>query len=148
MKNQAMETKLIKSVDAMVDALAKTSGDLTREEKDQEAVRMQEHLAQYETESELFDKWSDLFLEKGVEAPSKKAVYMLRGFGMYNPMMLRGMRNHFVVTGKMTEGQMALHTLELISKRLIRQIDDEKSRAVYWLTKLGKEMLDQIGGGG
>ena len=139
-----MDEKLKVKVDEMIDALLQTSGDLTREEKDAEAVRMQEHLGHYETATDLYDRWTELFLEKGVDPPSKWGMFMLKGIGMYNPMTLRGMRNHFVVTRKMTEKQMALYTLELTSKRLVRVVEDEKGCAVYWLTKLGEEMLDRL----
>ena len=140
-----METNLIRKVDEMMDALAKTSGDLTREEKDAEAVRMQEHLAQYETATDLYDRWTELFLEKGVDPPSKWGMFMLKGIGMYNPMTLRGMRNHFVATGRMTEKQMALYTMELTSKRLVRVVEDERGYAVYWLTQRAEELLGRIG---
>jgi hypothetical protein len=141
MKNPELEQKLIQKVNEAVEALGQTSGDLTREEKDADAVRMRGHLAQYTTATDLYDRWSELMLEDGVDPPSKWAFFMLRGIGMYNPMTLRGMRNHFVSTRKMTEKQMALYTMELVGKRLVRVVEDEKGRAVYWVTKEGERML-------
>ena len=57
-----MDAKLKAQIDEAASMLAKTSGDLTREEKDAEAVRMQEHLGNYETATDLYNRWSELFL--------------------------------------------------------------------------------------
>lgn len=142
-----MDAKLKAQIDEAASMLAKTSGDLTREEKDAEAVRMQEHLGNYETATDLYNRWSELFLESGeVDPPTSWACYVLRGIAMYNGHMTRkGLRTHFIKSKGMSEKQLDAATNELADKRLLRVIDDERGYAVYWLTQRAEELLGRIG---
>jgi hypothetical protein len=142
--NEKKRAEVKKVIDELIDSILKVGKEKTREEKDEEAARMQEILGRAETVEQLHDSWTEVMMEnKPVDPPSDKAYFVLRGIGMRVMITRKGLRTHFIEKQKMAEKLLDKCMSELEFKRLIRVLEDSKGYSFYVITKLGIKALGQ-----